>query len=95
MWAVASGLVTAREAHTATLLPNGKVLVAGGTFPSLTSSELYDPATNIWTATGSLATARGDHTVTLLPNGKVLAAGGDISTTSMITGTTATAELYW
>ena len=64
--------------HTATLLPNGKVLVAGGydSVGSLASAELYDPASGTWTATGSLATARASHTATLLPNGKVLVAGG-------------------
>ena len=64
--------------HTATLLPNGQVLVAGGHGNGrlLASAELYDPATGTWTATGSLATARGYHTATLLPNGKVLVAGG-------------------
>ena len=55
-------LGTARRAHTATLLSNGKVLVAGGDNISsggnLASAELYDPATGTWTATGSLATAR-------------------------------------
>ena len=52
---------TARYAHTATLLPNGKVLVAGGldsNFNHLASAELYDPASGTWTATGSLDTAR-------------------------------------
>ena len=66
--------------HTATLLPNGKVLVAGGVVTAailLASAELYDPATGTWTATGSLNTARYYHTATLLPNGKVLVAGGD------------------
>ena len=60
------------------MLPNGKVLVAGGDGDSgiLTSAELYDPATGTWTATGSLTTARSIHTATLLPNGKVLVAGG-------------------
>ena len=71
-------LATARDIHTATLLPNGKVLVAGGTndFGTLASAELYDPASGTWTATGSLITARASHTATLLPNGKVLVAGG-------------------
>ena len=48
----------------ATLLPNGKVLVAGGydmNFNYLSSAELYDPASGTWTATGSLATARTSH----------------------------------
>ena len=64
--------------HTATLLPIGKVLVAGGSNGSdLSSAELYDPASGTWTATGSLGTARSFHTATLLPNGKVLVAGGE------------------
>ena len=64
--------------HTATLLSNGKVLVAGGNrLHDLASAELYDPATGIWTLTGSLNTARWADTATLLPNGKVLLAGGD------------------
>src|SRR6266550_3634306 len=72
-------LNTARDNHTATLLPNGKVLVAGGAgniSNFLNSAELYDPASGSWTATGSLNTARYSHTATLLPNGKVLVAGG-------------------
>ena len=70
--------------HTATLLQNGKVLVAGGLTTSWhsASAELYDPASGTWTATGSLNTARSYHTATLLPNGKVLVAGGFDSTAS-------------
>ena len=86
-------LETARGSHTATLLPNGKVLVVGGTGPgnvSLGSAELYDPASGTWTATGSLAMARRFHTATLLPDGKVLVAGGfGVGYTSL-----ASAELY-
>ncbi len=63
------------QLHTATLLPNGQVLVAGGA-PYLASAELYDPATGTWAATGSMATTRAAHTATLLPNGQVLVAGG-------------------
>jgi hypothetical protein len=70
-------LATAREAHTATLPSNGKVLVAGGWNGSaLATAELYDPATGTWTATGSLVTSRWYHRATLLPNGKVLVEGG-------------------
>lgn len=65
----------ARNFYTATLLPNGKVLVAGG-FDLGTSAELYDSATDTWTVTGSLRAARTFHTATLLPSGKVLVAGG-------------------
>jgi uncharacterized delta-60 repeat protein len=77
-WTATGSLATARAGHTATLLPNGKVLVAGGynNSNSLASAELYDPASGSWAATGSLATARAGHTATLLPNGKVLVAGG-------------------
>ncbi len=71
-------LNTARREHTATLLPDGKVLVAGGLNggSSLTSAELYDPASGSWTATGNLHHARFAHTATKLPNGKILVAGG-------------------
>jgi N-acetylneuraminic acid mutarotase len=78
-WTGAGGMATAREGHTATLLPNGKVLVVGGTDNNgvaLASAEMYDPATNGWSGAASMATAREDHTATLLPNGKVLVAGG-------------------
>lgn len=91
-WSATGSLGTERSAHTATLLPNGNVLVAGGfTYGhALDSAELYDPATQRWSATGSLATQHQDHTATLLPNGKVLVAGGVISD-----GTTlASAQLY-
>ena len=67
------------KSHSATLLPNGKVLVAGGyndTAGTLGSVEVYDPASNTWSAAGSLNSVRYAHTATLLPNGKVLVAGG-------------------
>jgi hypothetical protein len=85
-----------RWGHTATLLPSGKVLIAGGRGgpqgPSPTASaELYDPSTDSFTATGSMASVRVGHTATLLTNGKVLIAGG---TTAYMSGYLASAELY-
>ena len=80
-WSLTGRLLTGRSYHTATLLKNGKVLVAGGCYSvcgiyTLNSAELYDPATGGWSATGSMIAARAEHTATLLPSGKVLVAGG-------------------
>jgi hypothetical protein len=84
-------VTTARSGHTATLLLNGQVLVAGGYGASgyLASAELYDPASGTWTPTGSLTNGRARHTATLLPNGQVLVAGGYGGIFSM-----SSAELY-
>jgi len=81
---------TARAYCTATLLSNGTVLVAGGTYPAVASAELYDPITGTFSATGNMNTARYFHTATLLNNGKVLIAGGEVNNSSPL----ATAELY-
>jgi hypothetical protein len=72
-------LNTPRYAHTATMLNNGLVLIAGGVDASetaLSSAELYNPATGLSTPTGSLNTSRAWHTATLLNSGLVLVAGG-------------------
>jgi Galactose oxidase, central domain len=80
IWRVTHSLNTARALHTATLLQNGMVLVAGGldsTFIASATAEVYNPATGAWNATGSLNTARYVQTATLLQNGRiVLVAGG-------------------
>jgi len=79
-WAATGSLNVPRLQATATLLDNGKVLVAGGRNFALTAShksaELYDPLTGTFALTGSMTSGRWSHTATLLPNGKVLVAGG-------------------
>lgn len=83
-------LNTGRFGHTATLLSNGKVLIAGGTDVStpLSSAELYDPTSGTFTVTGSLACACG-YQASLLANGMVLFSGGFNGTNAV-----STAELY-
>jgi N-acetylneuraminic acid mutarotase len=89
-WTATGSMVTPRYASTATLLSDGRVLVAGGSSATdaLAAAELYDPGTGTWSATGSMLTTRFGHTATLLPGGKVLVAGG------VVRPVTASAELY-
>jgi N-acetylneuraminic acid mutarotase len=88
-------MAEARSNHKAVLLPDGKVLVAGGHPQSsncgtLASAEIYDPATGIWSQTASMNRPRKNFTLTMLGTGKVLAVGGDICGG----GVNNTAELY-
>jgi len=73
-------MTTPRVFHTATLLKNGRVLIAGGFDTDfrncLKSTELYDPATGTFTAAGDMSNARSRHAAALLPDGRVLVIGG-------------------
>ena len=79
-WSLTTPLSGPRGVTTATLLPNGKVLLAGGAKQVgsgyLATAVLYDPATGQWSDTGSMHVARSDAAAGLLPNGKVLITGG-------------------
>jgi WD40 repeat protein len=79
LWTTTGSLRQGRFLFAAALLPDGKVLVAGGSQSAsvaLATAEIYDPITRKWSATGRLSEARALHTLTLLGNGKVLAVGG-------------------
>jgi N-acetylneuraminic acid mutarotase len=91
-WSATGSMAKPRVGHTATLLPDGKVLVVGGGDGSsvLATAEVYDPASGTWSATGSMGTPRGAHHAALLLNGQVLVVGGRNDTASMLE----TAEVY-
>jgi N-acetylneuraminic acid mutarotase len=88
-WSSIASMHVVRVGATATLLKDGRVLVAGG--DSSGTAELFNPATNTWTYAASLITPRSGHTATLLNNGEVLVVGGDSSTGQ---GSFSTAEVY-
>lgn len=88
-------MTTVRAEHTATLLPNGEVLLAAGVAasydqPFLSSAELYDPATGTFRPTGRLITPRRAHIATLLADGRVLVTGGSSARGNVL----ASAEIY-
>ena len=89
-WVAAADMQEPRVDHTATLLPDGTVLVVGGyDEKSIASAEIYDPATNAWRRAATMSAPRSGHTATLLADGKVLVAGGWNAT-----GFLSAAELY-
>jgi hypothetical protein len=89
-WTATGTMIEARKGFTATLLPDGTVLVAGGD-GGYVAAELYDPRTGKWTATGSMAEGRFGHTATPLADGTVVVAGGCACSEP---GALASAELY-
>jgi hypothetical protein len=85
-WRALPGMTEVRVIHSATLLPDGRVLVVGGlsccregpTFDFYTlSAEMYDPATDLFSPTGGMMFARGAHAAAALPDGRVLITGGN------------------
>jgi len=93
-WASTASVHNPRDGHTATLLPNGNVVVAGGenNNQAMTSTEVYSPTFGSWVVSGHLNTARSNASAVLLPSGAVLVAGGCVS--NCLGATTASAELY-
>jgi hypothetical protein len=78
-------LKTPRFGHTDTLLPDGRVLIAGGWGPGfigVATAELYDPTSGTFSLTGSMSTTRETHSATLLASGQVLIAGGAVGVTT-------------
>ncbi len=93
VWNPTGSMSIGRFSFTATILQNGKVLVAGGDTPGeivTNTANLYDPTTGVFTSTGNMAKPRVGFSATRLSNGKVLAAGGATDTE----GATNTAEIY-
>jgi hypothetical protein len=98
-WSATRTMIMARSNHTATVLADGRVLVAGGMAAAtggpqdridLSTVEIYDPAAGTWAATGSMITARDTHLAVLLADGRVLVVGGGNRTTLSLSS----AELY-
>ena len=78
-WSAVAAPALARSGHTATLLRDGRILVAGSSALGVTltnAAEIYDPALNQWTPTGAMSALRTRHAATLLADGRVLVTGG-------------------
>lgn len=90
-----SNMTSPRTWHTATLLEDNRVLIAGGSPANNTTqtatAEIYDPVTGKYTPTGSMNMPRHSHSAVRLANGKVLIVGGWVSS---FTQPTETAEIY-
>ena len=93
-------LNTMRVLHTATLLQDGRVLIAGGVDSQgnvVKTAEVFDPATGLFTYVSSLLNARATHTASLLPDGRVLIAGGTTANfvyPNVFGGATKTTEIF-
>ncbi len=95
-WHTTRDMIAPHAFHTATLLPDGRVLVAGGLVNDRldgkvsAAAELFDPSSGKWIATRAMLGPRWGHTATLLPDGKVLVAGSYVNSSDPL----ASAELY-
>jgi hypothetical protein len=92
-------MITPRSMHTATVLPDGRVLIAGGDSAyyfsqTESSTELYDPVSGTFEPARGMTTPRSGHTATLLPNGTVLIAGGGPTIVGTGPLSSASAEIY-
>jgi hypothetical protein len=76
VWSLGAGMASPRFGHSATLLRNGSVLVAGSTPLGHGGAELYDPKTNTWSPVPGVTIERYGYTATVLRDGRVLLAGG-------------------
>ncbi len=98
-WTPTDSMAQSRSGQTATVLPDGRVLVAGGRhfdgniYGAVATIEVYRPSTGTWNATDTMSTARAFHTATLLNDGRVLVCGGH-SGASFFTNQLSTAEVY-
>lgn len=101
VWTAKASMHYPRRQHNATLLPDGTILVTGGSSAqgfdvasgAVYPAEIYNPATNTWTVVASLARYRGYHSFAiLLPDGRVLSAGGQVNSSGGANG--ANAEIY-
>lgn len=98
IWSTTGSLVTARSAHSTTLLADGTVLIVGGLTrtvrPSdMAPSERYDPVTGTWSPASESSPARAAHSATRLADGRVLVAGG-YTERGQTFASAATAEIY-
>ena len=93
-WQDTGALHVPRAGHTATLLLDGRVLVAGGAEEAGSSAEIYDPSTGRWTLAASLHVARTGHSAIRLADGRVLALGGHTTFVSGVYTIDDTGEIY-
>jgi len=92
-------MVARRTWHSATLLPDGRVVIIGGGTNTLSSGytnlvEVFDPITETFSALGTNAITRRNHSATLLPDGRILVAGGWLPTANGSLLATSSVEIF-